>query len=218
MKKFSTLLDVIVWALMPEKLSSHLLSLIGATGREPLPMLGMMEPDEVLDETASMSIEGKPHTVIQVAASALWFTRAVWFQGPPLLWNSKKLWTVWEKVEKEVVKLSAEPAPATFAQENLELAWSQVQQTHVVSQGTDEVVPRISPKSFTAHWDTFKPTYGRDPRPEVESTSDQLTGIPICRFRHTGTEPSQCVEKHAQHRTPDSHWWGSETNRNCCCC
>ena len=81
-----------------------------------------------------------------------------------------------EKAEKEVGKLTAQPPP-------MDPTTPQVQLKHVVSQGSEEVVPNISSKDLTKHWDTFKSENGRDPRPEEEGTSDWPTGIDALKRR-----------------------------------
>ena len=52
-----------------------------------------------------------------------------------------------------------------------------VQLKTVVSQGTDEVVPKLGKQELTAHCTAFREVYGRDPNPEEECAGDQLTAI-----------------------------------------
>ena len=47
----------------------------------------------------------------------------------------------------------------------------------MVTQGSEESVPKIYADEMTKHWDWFSLVYGRDPRPEEECTADQLTGV-----------------------------------------
>ena len=49
----------------------------------------------------------------------------------------------------------------------------------VVSQGSEESVPKLSSTELSRHWDSFRAVYGRDPRPEEECTGDQLTGVDV---------------------------------------
>ena len=86
------------------------------------------------------------------------------------------------EAEKEIVKLSAQLPVTTSLPTS---STPQVQLKHVVSQGNEEVVPKISQLELTEHWDTFKSVYGRDPRPEEECTADQLTGIHVLLARDT---------------------------------
>ena len=44
---------------------------------------------------------------------------------------------------------------------------------------------KISSSDLTNHWDKFKATYGRDPRPEEECTANQLTGVDVLLRKDT---------------------------------
>ena len=47
----------------------------------------------------------------------------------------------------------------------------------VVSQGSEETVPKLSANELSQHWDRVKAVCGREPRPEEECTGEQLTGV-----------------------------------------
>ena len=125
---------------MPPEVSGTFFQVIGATAQEHPRMLAMVEEDEVPAETTKMAIKDRSLTLMQKGRS----TRDV----------EERV----EKAEKEVVKLAAQPPP-------MDPTTPQVQLKHVVSQGSEEVVPQISSNPLTKHWDTFKSVYGRDPRP-----------------------------------------------------
>ena len=80
------------------------------------------------------------------------------------------------KVVSDVSKV-AEETKAVAAGHGEKILGPHVPLKHVVSQGSEETVPKISAEEMTKHWDRFSLVYGRDPRPEEECTADQLTGV-----------------------------------------
>ena len=53
----------------------------------------------------------------------------------------------------------------------------QVALKQVISQGSEETVPKLSANELSQHWDRVKAVCGREPRPEEECTGEQLTGV-----------------------------------------
>ena len=47
----------------------------------------------------------------------------------------------------------------------------------VISQGSDEAVPTLSKGDLEKHFAAFHKVYDRNPRPDEECTTDQLTGL-----------------------------------------
>ena len=135
---------------MLKNLSSPFLSLSGTTGPEHTHMLGMMELDEVRDETASMTTKGKPPTIIQEGC-----IRSV-VHALPFGFRDRRFCGIPKSIGAFGQNgMSAEPASATPVQGTPELARPQVQQKHVVSQGTDEVVPKIFLRVCRCTLETF---------------------------------------------------------------
>ena len=78
---------------------------------------------------------------------------------------------------EEVSKVAKEARAASSKNVQGPSVGPQVLLKQVVSQGSEESVPKISSEDLLKHWDKFKATYGRDPRPEEECIGDQLTGV-----------------------------------------
>ena len=80
------------------------------------------------------------------------------------------------QVVSDVTKVAEETKTAATSQ-GQKIVGPQGPLKHVVSQGSEESVPKISAEEMIKHWDRFSVVYGRDPRPEEECTGDQLTGV-----------------------------------------
>ena len=167
---------------MSESLVTVLWATIGATGSEHPNVLGMAEPDEIDARIAGLNISGVPLNLIQkgYVQKVIHVCRLV--AGTETTVDvQKNLEEKMSKVVEEVTKATDETK--TFAASQCAavqlsgVSGPQVRLKDVVSQGSEESVPKISNEEMTHHWDRFKKVYGRDPRPEEECTAEQLTGV-----------------------------------------
>ena len=182
LSKFATLSGVALWMQMPLELSQQYFKTIGATGQEHPRVLGMMGTDEVMAEISDMTIADKPLTFIQKGNVRYLAHTCRLVAGTEKTQTAVDTEARLVEAEKEIEKLTAQPSGPTSSPFT---SSPQVQLKHVVSQGNEEIVPKISQQELTNHWDTFKAIYGRDPRPEEECTAEQLTGIDVLLKRDT---------------------------------
>ena len=79
-----------------------------------------------------------------------------------------------------------------------------VQLKTVVSQGTDETVPKLSKEELAKHFDAFRRVFRRAPPPHEERSGEQLRGVhsllkrdmaPIRRLRRMGAQPPSVAEE-----------------------
>ena len=174
LQSFGSLKAVAAWTNMPENVSKTFFELVGATGDEFLRVLGMLEPDDVFAEIALLFFAGKPPTIIQKGfiRTMVHMCRLVGDTDAPLDTRVEM-----ERRLEEVPKVAEEARAASSKNVQGPPDGPQVLPKQVVSQGSEESVPKNSNEDLLKHWDKFKDMYGRDPRPEEECTGDQLTSV-----------------------------------------
>ena len=137
----------------------------------------MIEAEESAAEISGLKIEDKDLSIIQKGHIRKLIHLCRLIAGTEATFDSQKeMEDRLNKAVNDVTKLADETTTFT-ATHSAQPSGPQVPLKHVVSQGSEETVPKISNEDMTKHWDQFKLVYGRDPRPEEECTADQLTGV-----------------------------------------
>ena len=164
-----SLSDVTQWLQVPSHLADAWFEKLGATGKDSPSIVGMLSHEEVDAEVATIRIDERPLSLLQkgLLRASLHVCQLV----------------------AGMVQSSAAPAPSVPVQEPRSevpgptptpgISGPQVALKQVISQGSEETVPKLSPQDLSLHWDRFKEVFGRDPRPEEECTGDQLTGVDL---------------------------------------
>ena len=174
---FKTLTDVVSWSKMLPEVSDSFMDSIGASGQEHPCVLGMMEHEEVQEVIKDLKVGYKSLNLMQKGHIRTVMHVCKLVAGTETTANvQKELEGRLNQVVTDITKV-AEEAKAAAASQSEKVGGPQVPLKHVVSQGSEETVPKISAEEMTKHWDRFSSVYGRDPRPEEECTADQRTGV-----------------------------------------
>ena len=132
--KLATLKDVAQLVAMPTNVPSSLFTALGATGDEHPSVLGMMEAEEIAAEISGLKIEDKDLSIIQKGL----------FAGTEATFDSQKeMEDRLNNAVNDVTKLADETKTFT-ATHSAQPNGPQVPLEHVVSQGSEETLPKIS--------------------------------------------------------------------------
>ena len=206
--KLATLKEVADLVAMPHNVSASLFAALGATEDEHPSVLGMMDAEEIAAEISGLKIEQKDPNIIQKGHIRKMIHLCRLIAGTfPTLETQKDMEDRLSKAVNDVTKI-ADETRALSATHSAPPSGPQVPLKHVVSQGSEESVPKISNDDVTRHWDQFDLVCGRDPRPEEGCTVDQLTGVDTFSKRDCApyvdfgvwSEPPSSAQKVEEHR------------------
>ena len=152
-----SLSDVTQWLQVPPQIAEDWFEKLGATRKDSTSIVGMLTHEEVDTEVMTIHIDDKPLSLMQkgLLRAALHVCRLVSGMAQS---GATPVPSVLEPEPHSNMPVS-EPAVAPL------IVGPQVALKQVISQGSEETVPKLSAKDLHLHWDRFKEVDGRDPRP-----------------------------------------------------
>ena len=221
---FKTLTDVVSWSKMLPEVSDSFMDSIGASGQEHPCVLGMMEHEEVQEVIKDLKVGYKSLNLMQKGHIRTVMHVCKLVAGTETTANvQKELEGRLNQVVTDITKV-AEEAKAAAASQSEKVGGPQVPLKHVVSQGSEETVPKISAEEMTKHCRTDFRRYMEgtpDPRePSAQPTNEQVSTLylnetwPRTWTSGSGAEPSSPTQEIEKYGSPTPYGRCSASYRN----